>query len=80
MFWLLNNYTKLVGPTISCQSSPHVQSYFWATDRQGLELLINDGNIFACHQTQVDVIYHAEIMTSQIIFTAGFNIGSLMKK
>ncbi len=56
----LNNYIKLVGPTISCQMSPHVQSYFWATDHQGLSILLKNGKIFSCHQTQVNAIYNME--------------------
>ncbi len=76
----LNDYIKLVGPTISCQTSPHVQSYFWATDNKGLTLLLNDKNIFACHKTQVQTIYNAEIPATQVIFKAGFGIDSLMKK
>jgi hypothetical protein len=76
----LNDYVKLVGPTISCQTSPHVQSYFWATDNKGLTLLLNDKNIFACHKTQVQTIYNAEIPATQVIFKAGFGIDSLMKK
>jgi len=76
----LNDYIKLVGPTISCQTSPHVQSYFWATDNKGLTLLLKDKNIFACHKTQVQAIYNAEIPATQVIFRAGFGIDSLMKK
>jgi hypothetical protein len=77
---LINNYTKLVGPTISCQGAPHVQSYFWVTDKEGLSLLLKNGDIFTCHQTQVDAIYGGEIPASKVMFDAGFGIDSLMKK
>jgi hypothetical protein len=53
---------KLVGPTISCEGSPlngdfrgkwhrnpHVQSYVVVTDHVGLQVLIDDGRVFACH-------------------------------
>jgi hypothetical protein len=76
----LNNYIKLVGPTISCQVSPHVQSYFWATDQQGLSTLLKNGKIFTCHETQVNAIYNGEIPASRVLFDAGFSIDSLMKK
>ena len=76
----LNDYVKLVGPTISCQASPHVQSYFWAMDRIALDILLNDSEIFSCHQTQVDAIYRGEIPASRLLFNNGFTIGSLMKK
>jgi translation initiation factor eIF-2B subunit epsilon len=51
-----------VGPTISCEASPfqgnvqnpwrtnpHVQSYALATDAEGLRVLLEDGNVLACH-------------------------------
>jgi hypothetical protein len=49
-------------------------------DRQGLSLLINNGSIFACHKSHIETIYNGEILASQVIFNAGFGIGSLMKK
>jgi len=76
----LNEYVKLVGPTISCQTGPHVQSYFWALDHQGLSILLNTSKIFSCHQTQVNAIYNGEIPAGRVLFNAGFTIDSLMKK
>lgn len=76
----LNNYVKLVGPTISCQTSTHVQSYFWVTDYQGLLILLKDKDVFSCHKTQIDAIYHAEIPATIVLFNAGFSVDSLMKK
>lgn len=59
----LSSTVKLVGPTISCEGTPldgdmkgvwrrnpHVQSYVVATDRVGLQLLINDHRVFQCHR------------------------------
>jgi len=75
----LNNYTKLVGSTISCENNPHVQSYFWVTDIKGLSLLKN-ANIFACHKNHIDAIYNGELRASQVILSASYGIDSMMKK
>ncbi|KAG0418960.1 hypothetical protein DMUE_6387, partial [Dictyocoela muelleri] len=52
----LNNQVKLVGCTISCETVPHVQTYFILTDSIGLAILFEPGShggtsidgIFAC--------------------------------
>ena len=59
----MDGTVKLVGPTISCEGSPldgdqkgvwrrnpHVQSYVVATDRIGLQLLLDDRRVFQCHR------------------------------
>jgi hypothetical protein len=76
----LNDHVKLVGCTISCQDIAHVQSYLWALDFDGLNLLLNKSTIFACHGTKWDAIYNAEISATQIILKSGFGIDSLMLK
>jgi hypothetical protein len=76
----LNDHIKLVGSTINCEVFPHVQSYFWALDVKGLNLLLNNSSVFACHSNMMDTIYNGEIGASQIILNSGFGIDSLMKK
>jgi hypothetical protein len=76
----LNDHVKLVGCTINCESSPHVQSYFWALDFKGLDLLLKEGTVFACHENMGETIYRGEIGASRIILKSGFGIDSLMKK
>ncbi len=76
----LNDQIKLVGSTINCETAPHVQSYFWALDCEGLNLLLKNGAIFACYQDKTDTINKAEIGASQVLFKSGFGIDSLMKK
>jgi len=76
----LNDHVKLVGCTISCQVAAHVQSYLWALDLKGLNLLLDSGTVFSCHKSMHDAINKAEIDASQIILKSGFGIDSLMKK
>lgn len=37
----LDSYTKLVGTTINCEPTPHVQSMLWATDEIGMDILLD---------------------------------------
>jgi len=76
----LNDHIKLVGCTINCEVNPHVQSYFWALDFKGLDLLLKEGTVFACHENMGQTIYRGEIGASRIILKSGFGIDSLMKK
>ncbi|KAF8068311.1 UVR8 [Scenedesmus sp. PABB004] len=87
----LSGSVKLVGSTISCEGSPlhgqqrgrwrrnpHVQSYAVATDRAGLDLLIADRRVFACHRDRWDTIFYSELGSSKAVLDAGFNLGCLM--
>ena len=89
----LTDTVKLVGSTIHCQptpymseetgdfdirSNPHVQSYAMATDRIGLQVLMESPKIFACHAEIWDTMYHAEVGSSRAILKAGYNLDSLL--
>ncbi len=76
----LNDHIKLVGCTISCQRSPHVQSYLWALDLKTLDFLLNNGTIFTCHNSMVDTIHNAEVGASRLLLDSGYEIDSLMTK
>ena len=80
-----------MGPTINCEGSPqgghpanawrknpHVQSYVVATDRIGMQILLDDQNVFKCYSNMWDTIYHSELGSSAAILDAGYNIDSLM--
>ncbi|PNH12741.1 LIM domain and RING finger protein [Tetrabaena socialis] len=84
---------RMVGPTISCEGSPlngdfrgkwrhnpHVQSYVVATDLVGLQVLIDDGRVFHCHNTRWTTIYYSELGSSTAILKAGYNLDCLMAK
>jgi hypothetical protein len=74
---------KLVGCTINCQFTPHVQTYLWVTDLSGLLLLMhpeNGSDVFGCYNTLEDVILHSELAASTRILKNGFWIDSLQTK
>ena len=76
---------KLVGPTISCggtirngelKQNPHVQSYAMATDAVGLEVLMNDGGVFACYEDFANTIWYSELGSAAVMLEAGYNLDS----
>lgn len=89
----LSDTVKFVGPTISCEGSPlngdmrgkwrrnpHVQSYVVATDMVGLQVLIDDGKVFQCHNDRWNTIYHSELGSSAAILKAGYNLDCFMTR
>jgi hypothetical protein len=79
----LNHKVKLVGCTINCQISPHVQSYLLVTDLQGLLLLLRPErghDVFGCYKTLWSVTLNSEIAASTRILDNGFWIDSLQTK
>jgi translation initiation factor eIF-2B subunit epsilon len=46
----------------------------------GLQVLIQDKRVFACHRDRWDTIYHSELGSSLAILNAGFNIDCLMMR
>jgi hypothetical protein len=49
-----------------------------ALEQEGLQVLLRDGNVFGCHASLADAVWHAEMGASLAILDAGFNIDSLM--
>jgi hypothetical protein len=79
----LNHKIKLVGCTISCEISPHVQTYLMGTDLIGLSLLMrpeNGRDIFGCYNDLPDVSIYSEVAASTRILKNGFWIDSLQTK
>jgi hypothetical protein len=87
----INNSTKLVGPTISCEGiqpvgfpkerkNPHVQSFVVATDQVGLQLLMADGDVFKCYDHIHLTMFHSELGASKVILDAGYTIDCLMMR
>jgi len=72
---------KLVGPTINCEQMPHVQSYLMVTDQVGFSILNgNQSKIFRCYLNRADAILNGEIVASQMILRANYQIASLQSK
>ena len=76
----LNDYIKLVGCTINCDITPHVQSYLWALDNTGLSFFLKNTTVFSCYKSKIDTIHTGEVIASEILLRSGFGIDSLMKK
>ena len=77
----LTDEVKLVGSTINCAVSPHVQSYVVVTDRVGFAILTsNTSQVFKCHGSYVDAVHNGEIALSRTILSANYQIASLQSK
>lgn len=80
----ITDTTKLVGATISCGGShgsiprPHIQTYIAATDSIGLNILIQNGKVFACYDDIAFTVLNSEIGASTAIINSGYSIDSLM--
>ncbi|KAK6538095.1 hypothetical protein TWF694_010979 [Orbilia ellipsospora] len=76
----VNEQTKLVGMTYNCKKDidipPHVSSMIWATDRIGLEILLQAG-LKTCFKDKVEAI-DLEIFASTRIQDAGYQVDALM--
>ncbi|KAI1077088.1 hypothetical protein F5B20DRAFT_281420 [Whalleya microplaca] len=84
---------KLVGMTINCGPSPHVQSMIWATDSVGMELLLyppteasqednygtaNDTVAFGGCYEEFHQAIHAEVGATRAIQNAGYEVEAMM--
>jgi hypothetical protein len=84
----IDQHTKLVGCTISCETTPHVQTYIFATDFIGLSILLKPGieggteheGIFGCYSTKDHVTINSELPASNRILISGYLIDSLLTK
>jgi hypothetical protein len=84
----IDKKVKLVGCTISCETAPHVQAYLFATDFNGLTILLkpgkwggtSDDGIFACHSTKDQILTNSELPASNRILESGYMIDSLLTK
>jgi len=76
---LLNDDVKLVGTTISCEISLHIQSMVLATDAVGLELIEAAGAL-GCPTSAAAAVEMYELPSSEAILDAGYNIASLLAR
>lgn len=61
---------KLVGRTVSCEGEMHVQAPVWATDRVGLQVLLEKG-VLDCMTDPKETRERYEIAATRSIFEAG---------
>ena len=76
----LNDHVKLVGCTLSCDTFPHVQSYFWAMKLDTLDFFLKNSSVFDCYQSTEKTTEMVEIGASRALLQAGYAIDSLMTK
>lgn len=76
---LLSDEVKLVGTTISCEISVHIQSMVLATDRVGLGAIAAAGAL-GCPDSPHAAVLMYELASSAAILDAGHNIGCLLTR
>lgn len=84
----IDNKVKLVGCTISCVPTVHVQSYFLTTDFTGLSMFLkteggggaSSTGIFSCQSAKADAISLSEMGISARILQTGYMIDCLLTK
>lgn len=75
----LNDQVLLVGPTINCQHSPHVQTYCFLLNEKGFEIATKKGIFNAVTESNtVDLIQSREIGLSKAILDEGYNIDCIL--
>lgn len=75
---ILQENTKLVGPTISCERQIHVQTHMFALEKSGLDAAI-EANIFVTDGRSIDdLIAHSEIGLTELIMNKGYDIACLL--
>merc|ERR1711865_323224 len=66
-----------ITPNPDCYG-PKVEGYAWATDKVGLEVLLDTGTVFQSHPDKLSAIINGEYGMNIAIFKAGYTIDSLL--
>jgi len=74
---LLTDQVKLVGSVINGYITPHVQTYMFMMDYEGVNFLL-ENNFFKTCSTRDECINQQEIALSQLILSKGWNIDCLV--
>jgi len=86
---LLNDNVKMSGLTAYCPNSPrreHIQSFVYALDRVGLDIILKSNAIFDCRQVGFTwsltryIVYNYEIGMGQAILNSGHGLASLLPR
>jgi hypothetical protein len=76
---LINDDVKLVGTTISCQRSIHVQSMVLAMDRIALDVIRSAGAL-ECHESLGSAISKYELGATTAVLNSGYNIACMLSR
>jgi hypothetical protein len=73
------NKTAAVGPYLSCEFTPHIQSSLLVVDERGLASL---KSVFTCphikYRTRLDWIIDTEVRLGKVILDSGYEMRGLM--
>jgi len=73
----LSDEIKLVGRSVSCEVELHVQAPVWATDRIGLQLLLEEGVLGCATNAEMAKQQH-ELGATRAVVAAGYGVDCLM--
>lgn len=73
----LSEEIKLVGRSVSCEVELHVQAPVWATDRVGLQLLLEE-SVFECATDVEEARERHELGATRSVVGAGYGVDCLM--
>jgi hypothetical protein len=84
----INDRVKLVGTSIVCLPEsdraggygPKVEGFFFMVDRMGLQLLIDQKDIFCNHKNKISAIVKGEFGLSNCILKNGFSIDCMLPR
>jgi hypothetical protein len=76
----LSNEVKLVGPVLSCEKRPHVQTHMFAFDTSILELFLRTELDIPSGKSWSKVIEKSEIGLSDAVLNSGWNIASMLHR
>jgi hypothetical protein len=72
----------LVGPTLSCEVSPHVQTHMFAIRTSIIPLIMEDMKVkmTATYKSWQDLIASLEVGLTGVVMTAGYNVSSFLHR
>ncbi|KAM3578124.1 hypothetical protein VYU27_000220 [Nannochloropsis oceanica] len=73
----LSDEIKLVGRSVSCEAELHVQAPVWATDRIGLQLILEQG-VLECAMDMETARERHELGATRAVVGAGYGVDCLM--
>lgn len=75
---LFNDHVGIVGPVLSCEFAPHIQTHFFGIRSALAEVLVQEYSVFRSFKTWHAIVRYYEIATTEAVQRAGYNISSLL--
>jgi hypothetical protein len=80
MCFQLSTDVKLLGPVLSCQKRPHIQTHVFAFDTNILELFLRTELDIPSGKSWSKAIEMCQIGLSDAVISAGMNIASMLRR